>query len=265
MARRKATAEDNMETANAAPEVNTEEVLAELAKEAHDAVDHLERVQKKSGPEMRAAWLEYGTVLLRIRATIPSKPEFGKFIADNGLDKIGGEDTEKGVRNAAMKYAEMSEGERQVIAAMYPAVFNPRTIVGKYKGILEDAYSELSKLCDEGDLVKENLTTLPRGEERDVEATSNVQEAANSLRRNNLHGLAEFVEATRPVNFLEGFRKYKPKAKVERKSFVDLTVDEALDHIREMVKKHPEAEEIFMRLGDLADTSNEDDDEDGED
>jgi hypothetical protein len=247
--------------ADASPEVNTEEVLAELAKEAHDAVDRLENIQKKSGPEMRSAWLEYGTVLLRIRSTIPSKPEFGQFIAANGLDKIGGEDTEKGVRNAAMKFAEMSEDERRVIAAMYPAVFNPRTIVAKFKGLLEEAYAELNDLCVAGDLVKENLTTLARGEEREVEATSNVHEAASALRRSDLYGLADFVEATRPVNFIEGFRKYKPKEKAERKSFVDLTVDEALDHIREMVKKHPEAEEIFMRLGDLADA----DDEVGED
>ncbi len=250
MARRKAA--DNMEAAAASPEVNIDDVLAELANEAHEAVDTLESVQKKSGPEMRQAWLNYGAVLLRIRATIPSKPEFGKFLVENNLDKIGGEDTEKGVRNAAMKFAEMSDGEREVIAAMYPAVFNPRTIVQKYKGLLEDAYSALEDLCANDDLVKDNLTSLPRGEERDVEATSNVQEAADALRRNNLHGLAQFVEATRPINFIEGFRKYKPKEKVERKSFVDLTVDEALDHIREMVKKHPEAEEIFLRLGDLS-------------
>lgn len=263
MARRKAAATDNMEAADAAPETNTEEVLAGLAQEAHEAVDKLESVQKKSGPEMRAAWLQYGTVLLRIRATIPSKPEFGKFIADQGLDKIGGEDTEKGVRNAAMKFAEMSDSERNVIAAMYPAVFNPRTIVQKYKGLLEEAYSALDEMCRDEVLVKDNLTALPRGEERDVEATSNAQAAADALRERNLNRLAEFVEATRPVNFIEGFRKYKPKEKVERKAFVDLTVDEALDHIREMVKKHPEAEEIFMRLGDLADAADEaEDDED---
>lgn len=262
------TMTENITTDAGEPGEDNEEALEQLANEAVRARDALTSQYEVAAPEMRRRWLAYGQLLAKIRERIPSRPDFGAFIASHELDKIGGVQTEKGVRGAAMKFAMLTDQERDWLADRFPAVYNPRTIIAKHKEMCLAAFVAVNEALEDGAEFELPKKLPTNNEERDQKAAEIVENFTSYLKDTNNKEIAGFIAAVPPVRFVTELKKFDyEKHKAGRKStkFADLTVEAAADKITKMLEEHPFGEDVLKVVNSKMSKDDEMEDDDFED
>jgi hypothetical protein len=241
-----------------------EGVSDDLLKEAESARLALEESEKRAAPDIREKWLAYGTALAKIRARIPSRALFGQYLEEHNLTMIGGVETEKGVRNAAMVWATYSDSEREVIASMYPAVHNPRTLKSRYEEMLTELLADFTELALGNELGIEVDRLSSDEDERQEQAEERysaydkvMTERMNSAKgpdRERYERLGKFFRAMPVTSFAEKADKFDYDKYIERQNkaqpipFKELPVVDAAEKVLKIIDTHPNAYDILEYL-----------------